>query len=117
MEVATKIRSLDLHVEDDLLVEYPELVEQELQILLRLTRPIKIRICITRPSRLPPYQKLVVIVLANIMVPTLNKLVNKGHTVKLQSCANNYRVDAHGVMAEEDFTVAEWERKMPPLER
>jgi hypothetical protein len=51
------------------------------------------------------------------MVPTLNKLVNKGYTVKLQSCAKNYRVDAHGVMAEVDFTVAEWERKMPLLER
>jgi hypothetical protein len=116
-KVASQIRNLGLQVEDERLLECPEVVEEVLQTLLRLTEPIKIVICVTRPARIPPYQKLVVIAMANIMVPTLNKLVKKGHTVKTQSCAKDYRVDGHDVTAEEDFTVAEWERKMPSLKR
>jgi hypothetical protein len=115
MEVRSQVRNLEVHLEDERYVEWVEVAERELRKLLRLIKRIKIVICVTRPSHVRPYQKLVVTALINVMVPTLNELAKKEHTVRVQSGAKNHH--SYHFTVEEDFTVAEWERNMPSLER
>ncbi|KAF1831624.1 hypothetical protein BDW02DRAFT_625536 [Decorospora gaudefroyi] len=82
--VANRIQNVKLHVEAYLLSNFHDPFDADLRVLLRVTKPTKILVCVNHEdsTRLLS-ERLVAIALKDTLVPHVDKLVNQGHAARL----------------------------------